>query len=242
MKKTVVMALSFMMIFTLTACGGSNTAPSSENAPTTATQEPLDNSATSVPDTSVSSTGNVSGENILIAYFTNPEPDGVDAVARASRVVVNGEVVGNVQFIAQIIQQETGGSLFAIETVQPYPPRPELMDMGANEKNENARPELTAQVDNIDNYDVIFLGYPNWNADMPMALYTFLELHDFSGKTIIPFCPHGGSGFSGTIGSIADLQPNATVITSGFSVSRDNVPNSENDVVSWVRGLEVLAQ
>jgi flavodoxin len=176
---------------------------------------------------------------ILIAYFTNPEPDGVDAVARASRVVVGGEVLGNTQFIARIIQDEAGGDLFEIKTVKPYPPRPELMELGMTEKRQNARPELSTRIENLEDYNVIFLGYPNWNADLPMAVYTFLEQYDFSGKTIIPFCPHGGSGFSGTIRSIASSQPNATVITNGFTVSRDGVPNSANDVRNWVRSLNI---
>jgi len=72
-----------------------------------------------------------------------------------------------------------------------------------------------------------------------MPLYTFLETYDFSGKTIIPFCPHGGSGFSSTIRTIAKLQPNATVITDGFAVSRESVAGAENDVISWVQGLNL---
>lgn len=77
---------------------------------------------------------------------------------------------------------------------------------------------------------------------MPMPLYTFLEQYDFSGKTIIPFTTHAGSGFSDTIQTIAYLQPNATVIPDGLAVSRGSVPNSEDDVLAWVRGLDVATQ
>ncbi|QQO11386.1 flavodoxin [Breznakiella homolactica] len=178
-------------------------------------------------------------QRILIAYFTNPEPDGVDAVARASRVVRNGEVVGNTQFLAQCIQRAMGGDLFAIETVQAYPARPELMTMGADEKRLNARPPLKRRVPNPGNYDVIFLGFPIWNADLPMAVYTFLEENNFSGKTIVPFSAHGGSGFANTIRTVARLQPNATVITDGFTVSRDRVGNAETDVRNWTRRLNL---
>lgn len=94
-------------------------------------------------------------------------------------------------------------------------------DTNTTEENQNARPELSTHIENLEDYDMIFLGYPNWNADLPMPLYTFLEEYDFNGKTIIPFCPHGGSGFSNTIKTIANLQPYATVITDGFSVSRE---------------------
>lgn len=111
-------------------------------------------------------------------------------------MVVDGEVLGNNQYIAQLIQQEVGGDLFRIETVQEYPGSHEpLLEFAYNELSENARPELATQIENLDSYSVIFLGYPNWNADLPMPLYTFLEQYDFSGKTIIPFTTHGGSGF-----------------------------------------------
>ena len=180
----------------------------------------------------------LSGEsNILIAYFTVPESDGVDTVARASRIVTDGELLGNHQYIAGLIQQSIGGDMFTIETVQVYPARPDLMDLAADEKSQNARPELSNQIENLENYDVIFLGYPNWNADLPMPLYTFLEEYDFSGKTIIPFVVHGGSGFSNTIRTIADLQPNATVITDGLSISRDSMANAEDDVRDWVQSF-----
>lgn len=185
-------------------------------------------------------TAKASGSNILIAYFSVMETDGVDTVAGASRVAVNGETLGNNQYIAQLIQQETGGDLFSIETVQDYPTtHNSLLDFAYEEKEENARPELGAQIENLDDYSIIFLGYPNWNADLPMPLYTFLEEYDFSGKTIVPFTTHGGSGFSRTIQTISELQPNATVISDGLSISRNSVPDAESDVVNWVNGLNL---
>ena len=179
--------------------------------------------------------------NILIAYFSVPETDGVDAVAGASRVVVDGEVLGNTQYIAQLIQQQTGGDLFRIETVQEYPGSHDpLLEFAYNERAEGARPELAAQMENLDSYDIIFLGYPNWNADLPMPLYTLLEQTDLSGKTIVPFTTHGGSGFSRTIQTIQELQPNATVISDGLSISRNSVAQAESDVASWVSGLGLI--
>ena len=179
--------------------------------------------------------------NILIAYFSVPETDGVDAVAGASRVVVDGEVLGNTQYIAQLIQQQTGGDLFRIETVQEYPGSHDpLLEFAYNERAEGARPELAAQMENLDSYDIVFLGYPNWNADLPMPLYTLLEQTDLSGKTIVPFTTHGGSGFSRTIQTIQELQPNATVISDGLSISRNSVAQAEGDVASWVSGLGLI--
>ncbi len=185
-----------------------------------------------------SSTEQTASENILIAYFTVPETDDVDAVASASRVVDDGEVVGNVEFIAQTIQEETGGDLFMIETVQQYPgTHQELLEFAAAEMERNDRPELSTHIDNLDDYDVIFLGFPIWNADLPMPMYTFLEEYDLSGKTIIPFTAHGGSGFAGTISTIARLQPEAAVETDGFSVSRNSVSEATDDIITWVQAL-----
>ena len=182
--------------------------------------------------------GNPDGSRILVAYFTVPETSGVDAVAQASRVVENGEVVGNVEFIARTIQEETGADLFGIETVQTYPGTHDaLLNFAAAEMAANARPELATQIDNLDQYDVIFLGYPIWNADLPMPMYSFLDDYDLSGKTIIPFSAHGGSGFAGTISTIASEEPRADVERNGFTVSRNSVANAKNDIIDWVRDL-----
>ena len=176
--------------------------------------------------------------NILVAYFTVPETSGVDAVAQASRVVENGEVVGNVEFIARTIQEETGADLFAIETVQAYPgTHAELLDFAAAEMEVNARPELATQLDNLDQYDVIFLGYPIWNADLPMPVYSFLDNYNLAGKTVIPFSAHGGSGFAGTISTIASEEPRANVERNGFTVSRNSVSEAKNDIIDWLREL-----
>lgn len=86
---------------------------------------------------------------------------------------------------------------------------------------------------------MIFMGYPNWNSDLPMPLYTFLEEYDFSGKTIIPFTTHGGSGFSGTIRTIQELQPDATVSEDGLSISRNSVPDAQGNVADWIAGLNL---
>ncbi len=189
-------------------------------------------------DESGAAGGETGSSNILVAYFSVPETDGVDTVAGASRVVVEGQVLGNCQYVAQLISEATGGEMFRIETVQEYPGSHDpLLEFAYNERAEDARPELATQIENLDSYDVIFLGYPNWNADLPMPLYTFLESYDLSGKTIIPFTTHGGSGFSRTIQTIRDLQPNATVEENGLSISRNSVPEAESDVTEWISGL-----
>lgn len=207
---------------------------------TTPVTEPAEDETESTETSGTTEAGN---SNILVAYFSVMETDGVDTVAGASRVVADGEVLGNNEYIAQIIQRETGGELFSIETVQDYPTTHEpLLEFAYNEKADNARPELATQIENPDSYDVIFLGYPNWNADLPMPLYTFLEEYDFSGKTIIPFTTHGGSGFSRTVQTISELQPGANVRSDGLSISRNSVSGAESEVVDWVDSLGLTAE
>ena len=178
------------------------------------------------------------GSSILIAYFTVPETDGLDTVSGASRVATEDGVVGNTEFVAKEIQKNLGGDLFQIETEQEYPGTHEpLLEFAYNEKSEGARPKLSTHIDNLDSYDYIFVGFPNWNADLPMPLYSFFDEYDFSGKTIIPFVTHGGSGFSNTISTIEELEPGATVVEAGLSVSRNSVANAEDDIKSWTDSL-----
>ncbi|HIW84520.1 MAG TPA: flavodoxin [Candidatus Dorea gallistercoris] len=221
-RKITALLLCVAAIFTLTACGSQE-----ESGPSVSLEDTADTADTPA-----------GGDNILIAYFSVPETDGTDTVAGASRVSVDGQVMGNNEYVAHLIQQQTGGDLFAIETEQEYPgTHDELLDFAYNEMTEGARPALASQIENLDSYDTIFLGYPNWNADLPMPLYTFLEEYDLSGKTIIPFTTHGGSGFSGTIDTIQELQPNAQVVQDGLSISRNNVPDAAGEVADWVAGL-----
>ena len=167
-----------------------------------------------------------------------PETDGTDMSSSASRVINNDELMGATEYVARVIQDNTGGDLFQIETEQTYPGTHDpLVDQAADEQDENARPALKTTIDNLDDYDVIFLGYPNWWGDMPMPLYTFLEAYDFSDKTIIPFNTHGGSRFSSTISTIEELQPNATVTEDGLTISRNDVTDAESEIVDWVESL-----
>lgn len=191
-------------------------------------------------DTQNSSDASISAKNILITYFSVPETDDSDTSGSASRVATSDGVVGNTQYIASIIQEETGGNLFRIETVDEYPTTHDpLLDYAYEERSNEERPELKSEIDNIDQYDTIFIGYPNWNADLPMPLYTFLEQYDLSNKTIIPFTTHGGSGFSSTIETIAKLQPNATIVSNGLSISRNDVALAGDSVKEWLSDLNL---
>ena len=99
------------------------------------------------------------------------------------------------------------------------------------------RPTLEAKLANLNDYDTIFIGYPAWWYDMPMALYSFFEEYDLSGKTIIPFNTHNGSRFSGTIDTIQQLEPDAVVITDGFTVNEQRVANAAEDIAAWLDEL-----
>lgn len=181
-----------------------------------------------------------SGKKILITYFTVPERDGVDAVAGASRVIVDGKLYGNTEYIANVIKEQTGGELFEIKTVRVYPEsHKELVDFAGKEQKENARPQLATKIQNFDDYDIVFIGYPNWWYDLPQPLYTFFDDYNFKGKTIIPFCIHGGSGFSSTIETIAQLEPDATMIK-GYTVSRNRIADAKDDVIKWLKSINMV--
>lgn len=179
------------------------------------------------------------GTRILVAYYTMPETDGTNTDSGASRVAVDGGVQGNVEYMANTIARATGGDMFRIDTVEAYPGlhRP-LVDQVEAEQERNARPALAARIDNLDDYDVIFIGYPIWWSEMPMAMYSFFDAHDFGGKTIIPFSSHGGSGFSGTPSEIRRLEPGADV-RDGYTVSRGDVVGGGADLRSWVDSLNL---
>lgn len=192
----------------------------------------------SVEDRAQMETADTDGSKILIAYFSAGENSDVDVVSSASVTTVDGEAKGRLRAVADMIQAQTGGTLFSIQTSVDYPgDGGALIDYAAEEQEEEARPELTSHIENPDDYDVIFIGYPTWWYDMPQALYSFFDEYDFSGKTIIPFNVHNGSRFSGTIETIQDLEPDAEVITDGFTVSERDVAGAAGDVADWLGGL-----
>ena len=141
--------------------------------------------------------------------------------------------VGNTEVIAKKIQELVGGDLFQIDTVNQYPiDYMETTRVAQRELDADARPELTNVVDNMDEYEVIYLGYPNWWGTMPMAVFTFLESYNFSRKTIIPFCTHEGSGMGGSR-DIQLLCPKAKVL-SGLAIRGSGVSHAGKEVLGWL--------
>lgn len=239
-KRVFTLFLAGILAISLAACGNTNSDGNAQDisseAPQTSGQENGMQSNTS--EQVESSNAGSDGSNILIAYFTAAENSGVDAIASASYTTIDGQAVGRVRAVADMIQENVGGDLFSIHTSVVYPTDGgELIDYAAEEQDENARPELTSHIDNLDQYDTIFIGYPNWWADLPMAVYSFFDEYDFSGKTIIPFNVHNGSRFSRTIQTIEELEPNATVVEDGFTVSEQTVDQAAPDVGEWLENL-----
>lgn len=174
---------------------------------------------------------------ILIAYFTWAENDEVnsDVDATASASV---SLPGNVGQMAAWIQNEIGGDLFSIQVNDPYSADyDECLDRTAEEKAQNARPALKNKVEKIEEYDIIFIGYPNWWYTAPMAIFFFLEEYDFSGKRVVLFCSHGTGGLASSVKDISDALPDSTIESNVIGVYRDNVSESRDTVKKWLNEI-----
>jgi len=163
----------------------------------------------------------------LIAYYS-----------RAGENYVSGDIVdlavGNTEVAASMIRAITGGDLLPIDTVQSYPlDYHETTEVARNELRAQARPELKYVPGNIDEYDVVFLGFPNWWGTPPMAVFTFLESFDFSGKTIVPLCTHEGSGMGMSERDIRAACPGATVLD-GLAIRGGGVHGAEATIRRWI--------
>jgi flavodoxin len=175
----------------------------------------------------------MAGPKSLIVYFSRKGNNYVDGK-------IENLLIGNTEVIAKKIQGLTGSEIFRIRTVRSYPEDyTETTNVAQEEKRGNARPELTEKVEDINSYDVIYIGYPNWWGTMPMALFTFLESYDLSGKTIVPYCTHEGSGMGSSEGDIKRLCPKAKVL-SGLVIRGGSVDRADEDVANWLKELDLL--
>ena len=143
--------------------------------------------------------------------------------------------MGNVEYAASLVKQKTGADVFRIETAEPYPAKySDTTDKAKTEQNEKARPKLKAHLDNVGDYDIIYLGYPNWWGDLPMPVYTFLEETDLSGKKVYPFVCHGGSRASSTISTIKKLEPKADVSEDVLTLYWDQISKADKLIEEWI--------
>lgn len=167
---------------------------------------------------------------ILIVYYS-----------RKGENYVNGSIrnlsKGNTEVIAEMIADLTGGDLFEVETVKTYPADYyACIDEAKAELRQGARPELKAYPDSLDGYDTIFVGYPNWWGTMPMAMFTFLEHYDWSGKKICPFCTNEGSGMGSSERDLKKVCTGATV-EKGLSIHGAEAAQSRDKVEAWAKKL-----
>lgn len=146
---------------------------------------------------------------------------------------------GHTKTIAGDIQALTGGELLEIIPAKDYPSEyHKLTEEAKAEQEKNARPPVKTKIANPDQYDVIFLGFPNWWSSMPMPVYTFIEENGLNGKTIIPFSTHGGGGLGHCIEDLKKLCPNSKILKA-FSVSGPHAVDAMPAVKSWLEGLKL---
>lgn len=265
-NKTIAVMLAGVML-ALTACGNSIDENSSINSSKSESKAAVSKASSAAESSEVSSAADESSESaaetaskaddtessadeskadesestggkVLVAYFSNIQTDGTDAQASASRLYRNGDMVGVTEYGAQIIAEHTGGDLFFIKGNDYPADYDSTTQVAREEQQENARPQLVNHIDNIDDYDTVFVCYPTWWTDMPMAVYSFFDEYDLSGKTVVPFNTHWGYGAADTYQTIAQLEPNADV-KDGLSVYNYDMESSESTVTDWIDGLGI---
>ena len=235
LKKILMAALSLVMMMLLTACGPDDAKNNNPNPPEQA-QNTSETAAKAEatpanPETQTPETPPAPTTKLLVAYFSRPGDNYEVGVIEK----------GNTKILAEMIAEKTGADLFEIKTVREYPAGyRECTEVAKQEQVENARPELVSLVENLQNYNVIFLGYPIWWSDFPMAIYTFLEKQDFNGKTIIPFCTSAGNYMTGKESQIPQFAK-GSIISQGLGIKgkdcQEDIPSVKERVDYWINGL-----
>ena len=219
-KTIVALFLVFVMAAAMVGCAGSN------------------NGADSNSDTRISSQSGDISEDKKMGTGTsdsNEESKTEDSVENGKILVAYFSHSGNTKKIAEEIQSKTGGELFEIKTVNAYSDDYDtVLDEAKKEFNDNARPELSDSVKDMAQYQTVIIGYPIWWGDMPMAVYSFLDEYDLSGKTVLPFCTHGGSGLSETDKNIQNEEKDAKV-ADGLVISDSSLDDADGDIDQWLK-------
>ena len=209
MKKILVLAMIVLMAVLLTACGNSTKAETkNENASPAPTQLPKAEAAQAPAKT----------KKVLVTYFSHS---------------------GNTREMAEQIQKVMGGDIFEIQTVTPYPAeRDSVIKQAKQELEAGFKPPIKQKVANIKEYDVVFVGSPNWWNTIAPPVMTFLSEHDLSGKTVVPFITHAGSGLGRSAADIAKLAPQATM-RDGLALWGRGIKNSQDKVAKWLQDLKL---
>ncbi len=184
---------------------------------------------------------------ILIAYVSRAGENynvGITDPDSASAAYAGYIEKGNTQIVAEIIADLTGGDLYHITTVEPYPDDyASMLTRAQEELDTDARPELAGELPNLDDYDVIMIGYPIWHAATPRPVLTFLERYDLSGKKLVPFNTHEGSGQSGTVSEIEAHAPNAKMlegIAIQGKVAQEDDSRTRDLVAEWLGRIGMI--
>ena len=230
MKKLCSILLPAALLFSLAACAGGAPAAGESSAP----EAPASSSGASSQPTAESS-GNSAAPQAPAASAEPAESE--ESAEAGGTLIAYFSWSGNTEQMAQAIGAETGGDLFPIEPAAPYTEDYDaLLDIARQEQAENARPELAAQVENWNRYDVVFVGYPNWWSDAPMAVYTFLEAYDFTGKTLIPFNTSASGGFGRSLSGIEESAAGANILE-GLALTEGELDGVQGEVHAWLAGL-----
>lgn len=249
MKKMIAIMMVCGLLATLSACGTQTHSEESmseatEQQENMETQAESNNSQNSESESEVSQSNATNGQ-ALVAYFAYSENIGdtsdmtVDAIASAS-VGSTDNTEGNLQVMAQVIENTENADVFRITVQEPYDPVYDVMHDRAIEEIDNEEfPALTDSVENLEQYDIIYLGMPVWSGSLPRPVATFLAENDLSGKTIVPFGINLGSGFGNMINEIEELCPDATLVE-GFTISA-RTANDEvrTEFTQWLEALEL---
>ena len=168
--------------------------------------------------------------HVLVAYFTTKSQ--LDINRRISQ-----EEIGNTAKIANMIKENVSCDLYEIETEYEYPQdMKSLLEIAKKEMDDQAYPPLLLHILNMKQYDIIFLGYPNWYNTMPRAVFSFLNDYDFSKKTIIPFCTHGGGGLGNSIEDMKKILPNNKILEA-IAIKDSEVEESSQKITEWIKNL-----
>lgn len=212
MKKLLTFIVSSALALSLVACSGQSTVEESVTAAAAETEISADTNASE----EITAQEEISEGSVLVAYFSWS---------------------GNTEQMARIITGETGADLFEIVPATPYTDDyDELLDIAQQEQADNTRPELSAHVENWDSYDTVFVGYPNWWSNAPMAVYTFPESCDWTGKTLIPFNTSAGGGFGRSLSGIEESAEGAELLE-GLALTESELTDAQNRVTEWLTGL-----
>jgi flavodoxin/predicted small lipoprotein YifL len=227
MKKVFSILMVLTLLFSLAACSN-NGANEESSSPT---QQSSNQSSIPAVESNSQSNSSESAES------SEPDNSSTPTETGSKSLVVYFSWSGNTENVAKSIQSQTDSDIFEIVPATPYSDDYNtVVDLAQKEQRNNARPAISGNIENIEQYDVVYVGFPNWWGDMPMILYTFFDSYDLSGKTVALFCTSGGSGLSNTVNEVKSLEPSATV-TDGLHIGSSSASNPDNAVSEWLNDI-----